>query len=62
MAQNCTSIVKFNWIFTKFYLLIYIYIYILFFYVNQNCLFSYGSNFFIYLIIKYILFMLINIY
>ena len=28
MAQNWTSIVEFNWIFSKFYLLIYIYIYI----------------------------------
>ena len=27
MAQNWTSIVKSNWIFSKFYLLIYIYIY-----------------------------------
>ena len=28
MVQNWTSIVEFNWIFSKFYLLIYIYIYI----------------------------------
>ena len=27
MAQNWTSIVESNWIFSKFYLLIYIYIY-----------------------------------
>ena len=30
MAQNWTSIVKSNWIFSKFYILIYIYIYIIF--------------------------------
>ena len=30
MAQNWISIVEFNWIFSKFYLLIYIYIYIIF--------------------------------
>ena len=30
MAQNYTSIVDFNWIFSKLYLLIYIYIYIIF--------------------------------
>ena len=30
MAQNWTLIVKSNWIFSKFYLLIYIYIYIIF--------------------------------
>ena len=28
MAQNWTSIIESNWIFSKFYLLIYIYIYI----------------------------------
>ena len=27
MVQNWTSIVEFNWIFSKFYLLIYIYMY-----------------------------------
>ena len=30
MTQNWTLIVKSNWIFSKFYLLIYIYIYIIF--------------------------------
>ena len=30
MAQNWTSIVESNWVFSKFYLLIYIYIYIIF--------------------------------
>ena len=30
MTRNWTSIVEFNWIFSKFYLLIYIYIYKIF--------------------------------
>ena len=30
MTQNWTSIIEFNWIFSKFYLLIYIYIYKIF--------------------------------
>ena len=36
MAQNYTSIVDFNWIFSKLYLLIYIYIYIFIIFVPNE--------------------------
>ena len=42
MMQNLTSIVESNWIFSKFYLLIYIYIYIIF--VSNEFFFSYKKG------------------
>ena len=43
MTQNWTSIVKFNWIFSKLYLL-YIYIYIYFFFLPNEFFFSYKKK------------------